>query len=113
MKSVRQRIDRLEDRLAPQATNQILIVVADAAQKLALDGDSCVQILREAGRIDSASPISVVDLGYIPDGLNVAELERTFASSAAAAGPPEMPHGIVGGIDLNAADRCSDWTGKR
>ena len=34
------------------------------------------QILREAGRIDLASPISVVDLGYIPDGLNAAELEQ-------------------------------------
>jgi hypothetical protein len=76
MKSVERRLDRLEDRLAPRGKNQMLLVVTDAGQKLALDSDRCVQILREAGRIDSASPISVVDLGCIPNGLNAAELEK-------------------------------------
>ena len=61
---------------ASQGKKQFLIVVTDAAQKLALDSDTCIQILREAGRIDSASPISVVDLGCIPDGLNAAEFEK-------------------------------------
>ena len=76
MKAIERRLNRLEDRLAPQGKKPLLIVVTDAAQKLALDSDRCVQILREAGRIDSASPISVVDLGCIPDGLNAAGLER-------------------------------------
>ena len=76
MKTVERRLDRLEDRLAPQGRKQFLIVVTDARQKLALDSDKCVQILREAGRIDSASLISVVDLGSIPDGLDAGELKR-------------------------------------
>jgi hypothetical protein len=76
MKGVGRRLDRLEDRLAPQSKKQFLIVLTDAAQKLALDSNKCVQILREAGRIDSASLISVVDLGSIPDGLSAAQLER-------------------------------------
>jgi hypothetical protein len=62
--------------LAPQSRKQFLIILTDAAQKLAPDSGRCVQILREAGRIDSASPINVVDLGCIPDGLNAAELEQ-------------------------------------
>ena len=64
MKTVDRWLDRLKDRLAPQGRKQFLIVVADAAQKLALDSDTCIQILREAGRTDSASPICCVDLGH-------------------------------------------------
>jgi hypothetical protein len=74
MKRVERRLDRLEDRLAPQGRNQLLIVVTDARQKLALDSGRCVQILRDAGHLDTTS--CVVDLGYIPDGLNAAELDR-------------------------------------
>jgi hypothetical protein len=76
MKTVERRLDRLEDRLAPQGRNQLLIVVTDAAQKLALDSDRCVQILREAGHLDTTSVSCVVDLGYIPNGLDAAELEQ-------------------------------------
>jgi hypothetical protein len=35
-----------------------------------------VQILREAGHLDTTTLSCVVDLGNIPDGLNAAELER-------------------------------------
>ena len=51
MKSVERRLDRLEDRLAPRGKSQMLLVVTDAARKLALDSDRCVQILREAGHL--------------------------------------------------------------
>jgi hypothetical protein len=76
MKTVERRLDRLEDRLTPQGRKQFLIVVTDAAQKLALDSGRCVQILRDAGHLDTTSLSCVVDLGCIPDGLNAAELER-------------------------------------
>jgi hypothetical protein len=76
MKAIDRRLDRLEDRLTPQGRKQFLIVVTDAAQKLALDSSTCVQILREAGHLDTTSLSCVVDLGYIPDGLNAAELEQ-------------------------------------
>jgi hypothetical protein len=54
---------------------------ADSAQaacisRLAPASGSYARLLREAGRIDSASPMSVADLGYIPDGLNAPELEK-------------------------------------
>ena len=76
MKTVERRLDRLEDRLAPQGRKPFLIVVTDAAQRLALDSSSCVQILREGGHLDTTSLSCVVDLGYIPDGLDTAELEK-------------------------------------
>jgi hypothetical protein len=76
MKTLERRLDRLEDRLAPQGRKQFLIVVTDASQKLALDSSRCVQILHEAGHVDTTGLSCVVDLGYIPDGLNAAELER-------------------------------------
>ena len=70
MKSVDRRLDRLEDRLAPRGKNQMLLVVTDAAQKLALDSSRCVQILREAGHLDTRGFSRCVDLGNIPDGLD-------------------------------------------
>ena len=76
MKIVERRLDRLEDRLAPQGKKQFLIVLTDARQKLALDSSRCVQILREAGYLDATSVICCVDLGKVPDGLDAAELER-------------------------------------
>jgi hypothetical protein len=76
MKTVDRRLDRLEDRLAPQGKKQFLIVLTDARQKLALDSGTCVQILREAGHLDTTTLSCVVDLGNIPDGLNAAERER-------------------------------------
>ena len=81
MKAVERRLDRLEDRLAPQRRKQFLIVVTDASQKLAPDSSRCVQILRDAGHRDTTNPSRVLDLGYIPDGLNAAEWSVTSGST--------------------------------
>jgi hypothetical protein len=89
MKTVERRLDRLEDRLAPQSRKQFLIILTDAAQKLALDSGRCVQILCDAGHLDTTSLSCVVDLGFIPDGLNAAELRSTFGSTAPAPGARE------------------------
>ena len=56
MKTVERRLDRLEDRLAPQGRKQFLIVLTNARQKLALDSSRCVQILREAGHLETDEP---------------------------------------------------------
>jgi hypothetical protein len=76
MKSVERRLDRLEHRFAPQSRKQFLIILTDARQSLALDTSRCVQILREAGHLDTRGFACCVDLGNIPDGLNAAELEQ-------------------------------------
>jgi hypothetical protein len=49
MKAIDRRLDRLEDRLTPQGRKQFLIVVTDAAQKLALDSDRCVRFCAKPG----------------------------------------------------------------
>jgi hypothetical protein len=74
-RDVSQGIGRLEDRLA-RGRKQLLVVLTDARQNLALDSGRCVQILRDAGHLDTTSLSCVVDLGYIPDGLDAAELEQ-------------------------------------
>ena len=48
MKRVARRLDRLEDRLAPQGRKQFLIVVTDAPQKLALDSSTCMAEFRRS-----------------------------------------------------------------
>jgi len=76
MKSAKRRLKRLEDRFAPAAGQQIVVSLYDAGHKLALDGRTCIQILRDTGHIDPASAICLVDFTHIPDGLNVVELEK-------------------------------------
>jgi hypothetical protein len=83
-------------RSAPTSPIVDSVIVTDAAQKLALDSGQCVQILREAGHLDTTSTTGlscVVDLGYIPDGLGAAELEQYLrgctAKSRSAAILPE------------------------
>ena len=69
---------------------QFVIVVTDAAQRLALDSSTCVQILREAGHLDTRSFGCCRDLENIPDGLNAAELEKHFGSTVQAPGMGEF-----------------------
>jgi hypothetical protein len=75
MKAVERRIGRLEDRLAPRTRGQMIIVLQQAGCGLVLT-DSCIEILRESGCIDAASPICVVDLLHIPTRLTASELEQ-------------------------------------
>ena len=58
-------------------------MVARADRRLALDGSTCVEILRKCGFLPSRC-LSVVNLCEIPDGLNVAETERFLRENAAA-----------------------------
>jgi hypothetical protein len=76
MKSLNRRLNRLEDRLAPVARQQIVVSLYDAGQTLALDGRTCIQILRDAGHIDPASATCLLDFTHIPRGLDAAELEK-------------------------------------
>jgi hypothetical protein len=67
MKPVERPISRLEDRFAPAAGQQIVVSLYDAGQKLALDGRTFIQILRDAGYIDPTSAIFLADFTHIPD----------------------------------------------
>jgi hypothetical protein len=67
-------------RAAPQQSSPL--VVRDPAQELMLDPDACIEIPPETGLLSSGT-LCVVDLGKIPDCLNVKETERFLRESGA------------------------------
>jgi hypothetical protein len=75
MKAIGSRIRKLEHRLYAVSAKPIIWVVTNAAVKLAVDEDRCIQILDEYGFLP-AGPLGVVHLGGIPHGLDAKELEN-------------------------------------
>ena len=67
------RLNRLEEQMTPAAST--LVVVRQAGWGLALEEDRCIQILGECGYLPT-TPVGVVSLLDVPDGLNAEELER-------------------------------------
>ena len=86
MRTVKRRISRLEDRFAPATRQQIVVSLYDAGHKLALDGRTCIQILREAGHSDPASATCLLDFTQIPNGLNAEELEKHLRKHGVSSG---------------------------
>jgi hypothetical protein len=77
VRTVRARIERLEDRISPgNGKPPLLRVVCNAGWGLALDQDRCLQILGESGFLPTGPGIALVNLLDVPDGLSAEELER-------------------------------------
>ena len=74
MKSTNRRIRTLEDRITPGKPPQ-LVVVCKAGSEEFLDTNRCIEILRECGYLPT-TPVGVVNLLDVPDGLNAEELEK-------------------------------------
>jgi hypothetical protein len=75
--TIGKRITKLEDQFGTSdRKRQILLVVYRASLSLALDQDTCVQILRQGGFLPKG-PIGVVNLRDVPQGLSADEL-RVF-----------------------------------
>jgi hypothetical protein len=74
VKTIYRRLQRLEEplRLAQQECR--VYVLGFPNQELALDTDSCLQILRECGYVPK-SRFAVAHFTDIPDGLNAKETE--------------------------------------
>jgi|HubBroStandDraft_6_1064221.scaffolds.fasta_scaffold921755_2 hypothetical protein len=70
MKAISRRIRWLEHRSASARGVDLLVVVSRVG--LALDADTCVQILSESGFVPTFG-IRVVNLSNIPPGLNSSE----------------------------------------
>jgi hypothetical protein len=71
-KAITRRIRRLEDRFGSASGKAFLVVTSCVT--LALEADTCVQILRECGFVPTGG-IGVVNLCKIPDGLNAEEIK--------------------------------------
>jgi hypothetical protein len=82
MKTIDSRIRKLEDRFCTSNAKARIWVVTNAACKLALDEDRCVDILDECGFLPPG-PFGVVHLSGIPDGLNAKELEQYLRKNGA------------------------------
>jgi hypothetical protein len=76
LKAIATRLRRLEDRFGPEdGKPRLILVVCPARWGLALDQDTCIQILDECGFLPTG-PVGVINLGKIPVGLNADELEQ-------------------------------------
>ena len=83
MKAIARRLLSLETRLGvATGDDQRLWIVNIVGRELALDDDACVKILRECGFLPT-SRFGVVNLGYIPEGLNAKETERFLREKGA------------------------------
>ena len=78
MRTVTNRIDKLEDRLGIAAAKRpcTAVVISLAGWEYALSNDRCIEILRESGFLPDGEIFVPVDLCGIPDGLNAEELEK-------------------------------------
>jgi hypothetical protein len=68
MRSLRNRIEKLESGWTQAAEGGIQLFVYRAGMELALDGNRCVEVLREAGFLRSGPFLSVIRLLDVPWG---------------------------------------------
>ena len=66
--------------------NQVRVCVFRAGQELALDTDTCIQILRDCGKWRKGK-CGVVNFLKVPDGLNEDELEKFLREHGAGFEP--------------------------
>ena len=81
MRSLRSRINELEQQTGIKGAQSRLIVMRLGQEELALDRDRCVEILSECGHV-LTGPMLLLDFLRVPDGLNVAQLERHIREHA-------------------------------
>jgi hypothetical protein len=83
MKTILRRVGRLEGQFGnANGKPQLLFIIHSAGWGLALDGDTCLQVLRDTGFL-STGPTALVNLCEVPDGLNAKETQRTLRENAA------------------------------
>ena len=80
MNAIARRIRRLENRGGPPGGR--VFVMVTACVTLALDADTCVEILRECGFVPNHG-FNVVNLCKIPHCLNADEIRRYLRKNGA------------------------------
>ena len=79
MKNIYGRLSKLEDRLG--VAGLFLVVLSDAGRR-GLEGDACVEILREGAFLPGAG-VALVDLSQIPVALSAKETEEFVRANGA------------------------------
>jgi hypothetical protein len=82
MKAIDSRIRRLQNEFCPENGQQRLWFTNLAGGELALDLDSCAEILDECGFLPKGR-FCIVNLCGVPDGLNAKELEKFLRKNGA------------------------------
>jgi hypothetical protein len=94
MKTVIRRLAKLEDQLGTgRGKPRLLLVLFEAGWGLALDMDTCIQILDECGFLPSV-PVGLVNFMNIPKGMNAEQTERFFAGTRAS-GHRDTHKGVI------------------
>jgi len=76
MTTMTRRLCKLEDQFGTGSRNpRLLLVACKAGWGLALDMDTCIQVLGECGCLP-AGPVCLVNFLDIPEGLNAQQTER-------------------------------------
>jgi hypothetical protein len=86
--AILKRVARMEHRLTGNGKPQLLFIIHAAGWGLALDGDTCLQILRDTGFM-STGPTGLVNLCEVPDGLNTEGTQMFLREHAAEICFPE------------------------
>src|SRR5215469_15158607 len=87
MRTVERRINPAGGTPHPVARQQIVASLYEAGENLAFDARTCIQILRDAGHIDPASAICLLDFTHIPGRLSAAELTWCLRASRRRTSP--------------------------
>jgi len=82
MKSIEQRLGKLEDRLGITTNRPRVVVIMSDLVGRGLDDDTCLQILREGG-FPPAGDVATVDLCEIPGRLSAEETETFIRENGA------------------------------
>jgi hypothetical protein len=81
--TISKRVHNLEKQFGTSAgTQQLLLVVSRAGWGLALDQDTCLRILGEAGFLPTGR-MGIVNFLDIPEGLDAAEMEKFLRENGA------------------------------
>jgi hypothetical protein len=80
MRAIDRRLSKLEDKLG--ITNELFLMVLSDAVKRGLEGDTCVEILRDGGFLPTGG-VAMVDLTEIPGGLTAEEAKRFVRENGA------------------------------
>jgi hypothetical protein len=96
MRTITNRIAKLENRFGVTNNVDVLVVVARAGWCLALDHDTCIGILRECGFLPArAGGVQSVHLAGVPLGLSPEELKRYLRENGAEICGPRTPAATV------------------
>jgi hypothetical protein len=106
MKAIHSRIRRLQDKFCPENGQERLWFTNLAGCELALDLESCAEILDECGFLPKGR-FCVVNLCGVPDGLNAKELEKFLRKNGAQTCAGNERHG---GSEVAGQRGDSSWS---